>query len=58
MSGLDLTVRSLVERAAENSVKTQSLIAGRPGSCSPSQACMRLVSGAFVSAATSSDVSR
>ena len=51
-------VRSLIERAEETSVVTQSPIASSSTSCWPSQLCMRRVSVSLVNAATSSDVSK
>src|SRR4051794_12610132 len=51
-------VRTLIDRADENSVATQSLISSSSGFCSLSQVCIRPVAASWVSAATSSEVSR
>jgi hypothetical protein len=54
---IDIASSELTDRAAENSVATQALIASAPGAWAASHACMRPVSVSFVSAATKTEVS-
>src|SRR5712671_4267926 len=51
-------VRSLIDRAEENSVATQSLTARSSTGCCPSQCCIRPVSASLVKTATSGEASR
>ena len=51
-------LRSLIDRAEENSVVTQPLMQSVPASASDNATCARSVASSRVSAATSTDVSR
>ena len=54
----ELTELDLADDLARRGIATQSLMARLPGSWSASQPCMRAVSAALVSTASSSEVSR
>ena len=53
-----ISMRTFMDKAAENSVTTQSLMHSESARCEPSQSCISLVRGSRVSAATRMLVSR